>query len=284
MYTRAEKFFKGFDGTKLFLQTWQKKEAIATVFITHGWAEHSDCYQRLIHGLEKHVQLNFIAWDLRGHGKSDGIRGYAADFNDYALDYDLFITEAKKIASSSLPEKPLFILAHSMGGLIQTIALAKNNYSFFKAQILSSPFFGASFPIPIIKSSAAGLLNKFLPKLTLSNDIKREDLTRDLDIIAEYEKDNYRHNKASAGVFLGAKREHALAIDYAEQITLPTYMSISDHDPVVSTEAALAFFNSLSSKEKTLKIIDGAKHELYNDSCRDEVFKSISEFCSVYLN
>ena len=46
MLTRAEKFFKGFDKTKLFLQTWENPKAQAAVLITHGQAEHSDAYLR----------------------------------------------------------------------------------------------------------------------------------------------------------------------------------------------------------------------------------------------
>jgi len=95
-YTRSETFFKGYDQSKLFLQTWSTPEAIGTVLFTHGHGEHSECYHRLITGLDQikdAKKWNFIGWDLRGHGKSDGLRGYAKDFNEYVLDYDLFFNE-----------------------------------------------------------------------------------------------------------------------------------------------------------------------------------------------
>ncbi|MBC7754690.1 MAG: alpha/beta fold hydrolase, partial [Moraxellaceae bacterium] len=155
MLARAEKFFKGFDNTKLFLQTWGNPKAQATILITHGQAEHSDAYLRLVDGLSKHLNLNFIAWDLRGHGKSEGIRGYAGDFNHYVLDYDCFIEEALKLPL--VKNKTLFLLGHSMGGLIQTCALVEKKYTQVTAQILSSPLFGLQLPVPVWKSSAADL-------------------------------------------------------------------------------------------------------------------------------
>lgn len=280
-YSRAEKFFKGHDGIKLFLQTWENPKAKATVLITHGQAEHSDCYHRLINGLSKYLDLNFVAWDLRGHGKSDGQRGYAKDFNDYVEDYKLFIQQALQL--DFIKNRSLFILAHSMGGLIQSCALVDRKYTQFVAQILSSPLLGLDIPIPVWKESAAELINQFLPKLTLGNEIKYEYLTHEVDIIKEYEKDTYRHGRISPAVFLGMKRESAQMQERATEITLPTFLSMSDHDPIVSTKEAVRFFESLGSTQKTLKIFDGAKHELYNDSCREDVFKSISDFCVMYL-
>lgn len=281
-YSRAETFFKGYDQTKLFLQTWQHSQARATILITHGQAEHSDCYLRLVNGLEKHLKLNFVAWDLRGHGRSDGRRGYAKDFDEYVLDYSCFTEEVFKL--DFVKNKPLITLGHSMGGLIQTCALIEKNYSQFAAQILSSPLFGLSIPVPVWKETAASVLQQFLPQITLSNEINYELLSRDLNIIKEYEKDTYRHSKISSGVFLGIKRELEKIQSRLEHITLPTFMSISDDDPIVSTKEAIQFFNELNSKNKVLKVIAEAKHELYNDTCREEVFKALAEFCQQFIN
>ena len=62
MYTRSESFFNGYDGTKLFLQKWIVENAKGTILFTHGQAEHSDCYLRLINALDGQG-WNFIGWD-----------------------------------------------------------------------------------------------------------------------------------------------------------------------------------------------------------------------------
>lgn len=276
---RSESFFRGYDQTKLYLQKWDADQSCGTILINHGQAEHSDCYNRLINGFQKSEQgknWSFIGWDMRGHGKSEGVRGYAKDFDEYVLDYHLFLDECLRI--DSVKGKPVMLLGHSMGGLVQSCALREKKYDNFKAQVLSSPMFGISQPIPAWKESGSELLNTFLPKVTLGNEITNEQLTRDPEVIKDYEQDTYRHNKISAGVFLGFKREFDKIVSTAGNLTLPTLIHISDDDPVVSTSQTQLFFENLAATDKTLKIFNGGKHELYNDICRDEVYNLVINF------
>ena len=280
MYKRSESFFAGHDGAKLFLQKWTAPETKGTILITHGQAEHSDCYNRLINGLAG-SGWSFISWDLRGHGRSEGIRGYAKDFDDYVLDYKLFLNHCLRL--TELMNRPVVTLAHSMGGLIQTCALAEKKYPELTAQILSSPLFGVAVEVPEWKDKGAGLIHSLLPKVTMGNEIKNSDLTRDIEVMREYERDTYRHGRISAGVYLGFKREFPKVQTYAQAITLPTLMHIPDKDPVVSSPAAIQFFDAVASTNKMLKIIEGGKHELYNDTVRSEVYKIVNEFLKQFI-
>ena len=279
MYKRSELFFRGHDGTKLFIQKWIHPDAKGVVLLTHGQGEHSECYHRLIDGLEN-SKFSFIGWDLRGHGKSEGLRGYAKDFDDYVLDQKIFFELCSKM--TEVTDKPVIALAHSMGGLIQACNLSSKKWDFIKAQILSSPLFGVSVPVPEWKDRGAGMINTLIPKLTLGNEIKNSDLTRDVEIMREFEQDTYRHHRISPGVYLGFKREFPKAQSYAQNISLPTMMHISDKDPVVSSSAAINFFDAIASENKLLKIVEGGKHELYNDTCRFEIYKAVSEFLSQF--
>lgn len=284
MYQRSEKFFNGHDGTKLFMQKWlaasSKKEAVGTILITHGLGEHSECYQRLIQGLS-HSKWNFIGWDLRGHGKSDGIRGYAKDFDDYINDYRIFLNLC--FNDPDITGKPIVVLGHSMGGMIQTCGMLLKQDLVITGQILSSPGFGVSFSVPLWKDVGAGFLNSLLPKLAIPNGITPADLTRDLDVIREYEKDTLRHTKMSAGAYLGFKRKFNEVRERAGEITLPTFMCIANHDPVVSTEDALHVFDLIHSDLKRLKVVENGKHELFNDTVRSDVFKATQDFLNILL-
>lgn len=285
MYERSELFFNGYDGAKLFLQKWSTKNAVGTILITHGQAEHSDCYHRLIDGFEG-SGWNFIGWDLRGHGKSDGLRGYAKDFTEYVSDYSIFIEKCLNL--NEVKSKPVLLLGHSMGGLIQTCGLLENKYaekySDIKGQILSSPLFGVAIEVPQWKDAGAGFLNALLPKITLGNEIKNSQLTRDIEVMREYEQDTYRHGRISSGVYLGFKREFPVIMSKASEIKLPTFLSISDNDPVVSSEAAMKFFDLVDTNIKGLKIVEGGRHELYNDVNRAEVIKSVVDFAEQFKN
>lgn len=283
MYERSELFFTGYDGAKLFMQKWSTKNAVGTILFTHGQAEHSDCYQRLIDAFSE-TGWNFIGWDLRGHGKSEGLRGYAKDFNEYVSDYSIFLD--KCLSLNEVNSKPVLVLGHSMGGLIQTCGLLENKYAEkytnIVGQILSSPLFGVAIEVPVWKDSGATFINALLPKLTMSNEIKNEQLTRDVEVMREYEADTYRHGRISSGVYLGFKREFPIVAARASEIKLPSFLSVSDNDPVISSEAALKVFDLIDTNTKGLKIIEGGRHELYNDICRQDVFKAVIDFADQF--
>lgn len=278
MHKRSDSFFKGHDNTQLYIQKWEAPNPKALLLVTHGQGEHSECYHRLVSAFPDY---SFIAWDIRGHGRSEGLRGYAKDFDDYILDFHIFLNHCLNLYADS--KVPLMLVAHSMGALIQTCALKEKQYPLIKAQILSSPLFGVSIAVPEWKDAASNLVNQFLPKITLGNEIKNEQLTRDHDVIKEYEKDTYRHNKISASVYLGFKREFQKVNSYAAEINIPTLLHISDNDPIVSSSAALTFFEQLKSDKKELKIFENGRHELYNDTCRNDVFKVVHAFCERFI-
>jgi len=84
-------------------------------------------------------------------------------------------------------------------------------------------------------------------------------------------------------VFIGFKREFSKVLSYAAKITIPTLLHISDKDPVVSSPAAIQFFDALASKNKLLKIVEGGKHELYNDIGRQEIYRVVAEFLKQFI-
>src|ERR1044072_8482650 len=114
MTTRTEGHFTGYNNADLFYQTWQVPNSRGTLVVIHGMAEHSESYARFAEGMNRR-NWNVIAWDSRGHGKSEGKRGYVEDFGWFSEDLKLFVDHLKK---SGTLKKPYFFVAHSMGGLI----------------------------------------------------------------------------------------------------------------------------------------------------------------------
>ena len=76
---RFEGHFKGSESNELFYQTWTPEKVRGLFVITHGLAEHSECYHPLAKMLSDDGWLVY-AWDLRGHGRSEGKRGYIKNF------------------------------------------------------------------------------------------------------------------------------------------------------------------------------------------------------------
>lgn len=285
MYKRSEGFFKGYQDVKIFFQSWEKKENSASIIILHGQGEHSECYHRLVDYFAND-NWNFYAMDLRGHGRSEGKRGYVAHFNDYSRDYEIFI---KHLFASRIKRGPVILLAHSMGGMIQLKFLAESysasQYPLITAQVCSGPLLGFSLPVPQFKDVGAEIMAKFFPTMTLWNEIKNKMLTRDQNVIKEYESDVLRHDVLSSKVYLGMKENFYFLFDRASRITLPTLFQIAEQDPVVSSPAAKDFFEKLGSTKKRILVYgDDAKHEIYNDIIRDQAFQDLKKYLDSILN
>lgn len=274
-YQRSEGYFKGYKNESLFFQSWEKSNPEMNIIITHGMGEHSESYIRLVNYFEA-ANVSIFAWDLRGHGRSNGKRGYAENFNDFVYDMEIFLDEVYKTFKF---KAPVILLGHSMGGLIQTKYLLSNPAKHtFTGQVLSSPLVGFSLPVPAIKDKAARWLNTLAPKVTLGNEIKPSMLSRDPEVLASYEKDHLRHELISSGIYLGMADSFPVVLSRAHEIKLPTFMQIAENDPVVSTPKAKELFENLGSPHKRIVIYgDGARHENYNDIHRLTVFQDLEK-------
>jgi alpha-beta hydrolase superfamily lysophospholipase len=275
MFKRSESFFTGLHKTRLFYQIWEPTQVRGHLVISHGQAEHSGCYQRLIEGL-KELSFAVYGWDMRGHGRSEGQRGYARDFEDYVKDFQLFLQHLRD--ERGLYPKDLHLLGHSMGGLVQLKTLLNNSHWEFPGQILSAPMLGVAVDVPMYKDLAALVFRNLLPTLTLSNEIKYTDLTRDPEVLNEFNSDVLRHDRISAGVYLGSVATIEILRQNMSKIETPTLLQIPADDPVVGSKTSQELFQKLGASHKVLKIYPDRKHEIYNDLGRDEVFKDVVDF------
>ncbi len=280
-YQRKEGFFRGADQNRLFFQIWENPTAQGTIIITHGQGEHSESYQRLVDSFANE-SWTFYAWDLRGHGRSEGKRGYVKVFNDYLADAKIFYSEVLK--DPKVRQGPVIFLSHSMGAQIQLRCTIEDSSLIPTAQVLSAPLLGLSLQVPSYKRQGAALLAKFVPTVTLWNEIKDEYLSRDPAVIREFECDVLRHDRLSGSVFLGMLDNFDFLNQAISQIKGPILFQCPEKDQVVSTPAARAFFEKLTTSDKVfLSYGDGAKHEMYNDLHRDEVFADLKKFLRPFI-
>ncbi|GGL35771.1 alpha/beta hydrolase [Phycicoccus endophyticus] len=104
------------DGTRMFTRCWLPDGApTGVVVVVHGMAEHSGRYARLAEALVAGGYAVYAA-DLRGHGRTatEETLGHFADADGWASTVaDLRAVTAT--AAAEHPEAPLFLLGHSMG-------------------------------------------------------------------------------------------------------------------------------------------------------------------------
>lgn len=281
MTERREGHFEGYQGVELFYQCWTPMQAAqtpkcGTLVITHGISEHSECYAKTAERLNQYGYTVY-AWDLRGHGRSEGKRGYVADFGDFAKDLDALL---RYFAKTNRLSGPFALIGHSLGGLITLDYLLKNPLATPKpaASALSSPALGVALAVPPVKDFAARILNRVLPSLTLHNEIQYEDLTRDSEFLKGYGNDPLRHDKISPAVYLGMLDTMAFVNSHAADIQVPLLIQAAGHERIVSLPAIREFFSRLGSREKKLLVYEESYHEIFNDLDRETVFHDLDAF------
>lgn len=237
-------------------------------------AEHSSCYEHLANHLALQ-NWGVMAWDFRGHGRSDGKRGYGRHLDDFQRDLTLLFNN---VVVEQAKGKPLVMFAHSMGGLVTLRFLFDQQPKQVSAVALSSPCLGLSVAVPQWKALAAQIANKVAPQITMYNEIKYKDLTRDQNMLRAYPHDPYRHDKISPGIFLSMMEIFPQLQRDVSQGHYPLLLQLAGDDHIVSTPTSEHFFAAWPDSDKTLEVYPNNYHEIYNDLDRDQVMNDLDQF------
>jgi alpha-beta hydrolase superfamily lysophospholipase len=290
MVERREGHFKGHFDLDLFYQSWTRpphNRGTATIVLTHGLAEHSDAYHLTALSLVA-KGYDVFAWDLRGHGRSEGPRGYVADFIDYSRDLTHLVD---LLHTRKQVRFPLVLLGHSMGGLVTLTYLLDalgsaeiHSYRRPAAVVLSSPLLGIELPVPAFKEAAARLIARLTPRLTLHNEIQFSDLTRRPELPRAYAADPLRHDRISAPLYFGMKAAIQDVHHGASRLRLPMLIQAAGQDRVVSTPATKRFFDGVGAEPKKLIVYEDSYHEIYNDLDRERCLDDLDFFLRAALD
>ena len=110
--------FTGVGGGSRAARTWSGQVPPRhVVLIAHGYGEHLGRYAHVVAALTAGGYA-VAGLDHRGHGQSAGRRADVVRFDDYVADLDVLARHAR--ATVAPPGAKLFLLGHSMGGLIAT--------------------------------------------------------------------------------------------------------------------------------------------------------------------
>lgn len=271
---RTESFFESTDGLRLYYQQWSATHPKAQLVITHGLGEHSDCYDDFARELADY-DLKISAWDLRGHGRSQGARGAISDIYQLTQDFETFVNFVLKINRA---DHPVLLMGHSMGGLVLLKSLLGLRELQTYPLILSSPFLGVALPVPEWKRQASGLISQVAPRFTLDAGLPPELLTRDPNKLRRYQRDSLRHQKISAGLFESALSSIESVFFHANAYAAPTLLIGSESDPVVDSGEIRQLARHLPNSANELVLLPGRLHEVFNDLESEDAFAPLKRF------
>jgi alpha-beta hydrolase superfamily lysophospholipase len=216
---------------------------------------------------------NFIGFDLRGHGLSEGKRGHTPNIDYLMDDITLFL---EKSAAFFEGQQPNFLYGHSLGGLLVINYGLRRNPKL--AGIISTdPALGLSFEPPKAKLAVGKILAGLAPAMAMSNGLEVEALARDVAIVKAYQDDALVHDRISAKLAMELIDGGAYAMAHADEWTLPLLLMHGTADRISSPKASETFAQK-AGDAVTLKLWDGYYHEVHNDIGKDKVLGTMIDW------
>lgn len=232
------------------------------VLLVHGYAEHAARYDHVV-GAWCDQGLAVARLDLRGHGRSGGVRGHVAAFDEYVSDVERWISHLNGVNGWTSERAPV-LFGHSMGGLVAThVALRRSGQ--LSGLALTSPFFGLAKPVSGIQLWLARVASRLAPGLRQPSGLKGSDISHDPEIVARYDSDPLGFHHVTARWFTETSRAQTEALQHANRITLPLFCIAAGDDRVVSVDATRRWFDRASSRDKELAVLPGHFHEVLNE-------------------
>jgi alpha-beta hydrolase superfamily lysophospholipase len=256
--------FRGKGGLEIFFRAWRPAtQPRAIVAICHGVNSHGGQYSWVAHQFAARG-LAVYAIDLRGRGKSQGERYYVDAVDDYVDDLKRLISIAKKRD----PDLPVFLLGHSAGGVV-SCTYALDNQQELAGLICES--FAFKVPAPDLALAAIKALSRVAPRLPVLK-LKNEDFSRDPQAVAALNADPLiaREVQPAKTVAALVRADERLEQEFP-RLTLPVLIMHGTVDKATVPAGSQFFFDTVGSRDKTLKLYDGHFHDLFNDYGREDV-------------
>jgi alpha-beta hydrolase superfamily lysophospholipase len=287
------------DATQLALHRWPVAPATtrAVVMIVHGASEHAARYDRFARLLNASGYAVY-AMDLRGHGGTRLRSGALLDAGPDAWNH--FVEDQKwlrELIAREYPGKRVVFFGHSMGSAIAQDYMTRYGRS-VDAYVLSGTFYGPPVPDEVLKAAddAAGsaplepspmFIGLFAGFNKPFSDKPGFDwLSRDPAEVAKYANDPLCGkpfgNELTRDLFRGLSRMRAPEVEARIPRDVPIRIVSGDQDPVGdNTKGVMALidrYHALGLTRVSYKFYPQARHELLNETNRDEVQKDLLDW------
>jgi alpha-beta hydrolase superfamily lysophospholipase len=251
--------------------------ARGVVVFVHGFTMHAACYRHVSTALVA-ANLNVMAFDCRGHGRSEGRRGYVKHFADFEADLRAVV----ELGRRTWPDLPVAVMAHSQGGAI-ALSTALAAPLPVAAMVLAAPWLGLAMPIPLAKRALAPVMLRLWPTLALANGIRVEDVTRDKAMQDKLAVDPLIHHVATARWFSQAQAAQRRIFERAATLTIPTFIAVPGDDRIADATTTMAFAKAAGTIVQTHTYPD-AYHELFLEPEHEQIVADIVSWLVPRLN
>ena len=282
--------FKSDDGSLLYCESFRVENPKASLLVVHGIGEHLGRYQEFARVMNR-SRIDVHCLDLRGHGRSNGIRGHVQSFLQYHQDLEAWVSHLQGNEELST-EIPCFLFGHSLGGLICTGFLARRKPEPLSVPIvglaLSNPAFGIAMnPLRKMEKELAKRLPSFLRHVQVPNSIPAEKLSHDKKAVEAYKQDPLVHSWATPALYLAMLEEMRALKKLLPQLKMPLLFLLSGKDTIVHTAAAERFAKKLTvayPENIRIRHFHGFFHEIFQETKRERAYLELKKWIQECLH
>lgn len=251
---------------RLRVAIWQPEQPRGSILVTQGYAE---CIERYEHVAQRWHDAGFAvaAYDLRGQGKSQGLRGHVERFSQFTSDLFAVLAYARAIPGWSAGSAPI-AYGHSLGALITTVA-ALERPTEFAGIGLGSPFWGLALKPARWRIFVGQQLTNIWPTYSDSSTISLDLLTHDKAKVAMMAADPLRVERVTARWFTETQLAQQRVEREFSRLPLPVLCLASGEDYVADVAVTRRIFALSNRRDHELRVKDGAYHELHQELSRD---------------
>jgi alpha-beta hydrolase superfamily lysophospholipase len=263
MQTTRESELEGARG-RVVVHEWQSDgEPRFVALISHGYGEHARRYDHLAAALVAEGGAVY-APDHLGHGRSDGERALIENGEDLSSDLHR-VTEHVR---AKHPGLPLVLIGHSMGGLIATRYVQRYDGA-VDVLVLSAPAIGGAPQLEML----LGLDQ--MPEIPIDPAV----LSRDLAVGQAYADDPLVWHGGFRRATLQSLVSAVRAVGDGPSLgALPTLYIHGEADALVPREVTRPAIEHVRGEEFEERVYPGARHEVFNETNKDEVIGDVIGF------
>lgn len=242
------------------VRSWPAENPARVIVLAHGYGEHIGRYEHVAQGLVARGST-VVGPDHVGHGQSGGEQALVEDFESVVDDLRAVVQDARG-------DLPVVLVGHSMGGLIAT-RYAQRHREDLAGLVLSGPAIGLG---PVIEGWLAA------PELP-SDPIDVAVLSRDPAVGEAYAADplvwHGGWKRPTLQAFVAADRTIAEGPTFGD---LPLLYVHGSDDELVPLVLARPVVERLAGPDSELRVIEGARHEVFNELGKDELIERVAGF------
>ena len=251
----------------IYIHEWPATDPRYVALIAHGYGEHAGRYAHVAERLVADGAAVY-APDHYGHGRSDGPRATIDDVEDLVADLHAVAERAR----ADHPDLPVVLIGHSLGGVVAT-RFAQEHGAELTALVLSGPVIGGN---PAIEA-LLGL--DPLPEVPLDPEL----LSRDPRVGEDYANDELVYHGPFQRGTIEAIILAGRTVASGPALEVPTLWLHGELDGLAPLDATRPVAEHIAGLAFEQKVYDDARHEIFNETNKDEVINDVISFLNRQL-